>query len=208
MVIDSRGENAFVIGDDNLILAVDLFTGTIRASQRHGDRLDYLIHLPERRQLAVLSELSQELLLIDAGTLNRVATVRTSPTATGLAAADNFLFYSEPFTSSVVRYDLKSGETQRRLLAAATSMIVHESNLFGASAGKKSVFMLDYQIMSAIRSIDLPAPPSQLAVSSERQWLYAGSAEPGAISVIDLGSRSLTAAIPLEAVTLGLVVRD
>jgi len=68
--------------------------------------------------------------------------------------------------------------------------------------------MLDYQIMSAIRSIDLPAPPSQLAVSSERQWLYAGSAEPGAISVIDLGSRSLTAAIPLEAVTLGLVVRD
>lgn len=208
LAVDPEGQFAYLVGDDNLVMAVNLATGGQGANQRHGNRLDFLLHLKDRQQLAVLSDLSQEMLLLGTQNLNQITTVRIGPGAMGLAATDHYLFHAEPLTRQIVRYDMTSGESKGRHMLPANALLIHGSSLFGAARQSPSIYMMDYEVMGAVRTIEIASIPDQMAVSAERQWLYASSTEKTGISVVDLGSRAMTAVISLHAATLGLVIRD
>ncbi len=209
MAVSPDGEWAYILDErGDQLLRLNLVTGVLADTVRLGSRPRFITYLAKENLLAVSSAYAQKVVFLDPHTLATVQTIATGGSPDGLAVADNLIYIAERTTNTVAIYDTISGRSRARVNVGImpTRLISGNNNMYLANSGSGTISILRPGQLNVLREIRLGGRPYEMAVYSDRQWLYVGDQEGRGVSVIDLSSNRVVRTIELAAQTSGLAL--
>jgi DNA-binding beta-propeller fold protein YncE len=209
MTISSDGRWAYLLDERSSYLSrMDLFSGSIVARVRLGNRPNFVALLAEQNLLAVSIGLSQAVLLLDPVTLAVVGTIATGSSPQGLLAADNQLYIAEGGDHTVSVVDLGSRRNLSRLTVGfgPRRLLKTDSMIYVSNYDQGSLSVLMPGQLGVIQEIPGVGRPLEMVLDQFYRRIYVGDEETAALAVIDINSNLLIGRIALGARPLGLAV--
>jgi DNA-binding beta-propeller fold protein YncE len=209
MTISSDGRWAYLLDERSSYLSrMDLFSGSIVARVRLGNRPNFVALLAEQNLLAVSIGLSQAVLLLDPDTLAVVGTIATGSSPQGLLAADNQLYIAEGGDHTVSVVDLGSRRNLSRLTVGfgPRRLLKTDSMIYVSNYDQGSLSVLMPGQLGVIQEIPGVGRPLEMVLDQFYRRIYVGDEETAALAVIDINSNLLIGRIALGARPLGLAV--
>ncbi len=200
MAVGPQGRWAYILERDaNRLLRLDLFNGALVGRMSLGARPQYITYPKGRDLLAVSSAYGHEVSLIDPESLRTVQKITTGGSPAGLLIREGKLYIAEHSTGTVIDYDLTSNQVRSRIKVGMgpSRLIENNDHIYVSNREGRSISVLLPGQLNASGNIRLEGEPFEMAVSSPRQWLYAGDSEKGGIYLVDLSSNQMVRKIEL-----------
>ncbi len=211
MTLSSDGLRAYILdGRSNHLVRMDLQSGTVAERVRLNYRPAYAAYLEDYQRLAVSSELSQAVYLLNPETLATMDDIPVSNSPQGLLLCKKLLYIAESASNAVSVYDLDARQIKARINVGISPrrLLLSRDQIYLSNYGGGSVSILLPGQLSVMREIPVGKAPLEMAISSGRRWLYVGNQKSRDLTVIDLTSNRVSGQIALGAVPLGLAVVD
>ena len=208
MVVDREGRNAYLLDQaTDTLYRVDLRSGSLAAQGRQGGQLGFVTFLDDEQRLAVASKRSQQVLLLDPGTLQVRQTIPVGSDPQGIHSDGQDLFVAEGRGNTVSVYHAGSGTTQRQTVGHGPSrLLLHNRTLYVANTQGGSLSILLPEQLTVVKNIPLGGTPGEMDISLGRNWLYVTDAQGQGVAILDLTNHRLAGKIDLKAQPLDIEV--
>lgn len=208
MVINSAKTNAYLLDSaSDFAYRVDLSTKSYATRMRIGEKPEYLVYIEDQQRLAISSQRSQKVYFLDPSTLAIFDTISTGIGSSGMYPYNGKLYIAESSSNSVMSYNFTSGKILRNTVGIGPERIIEYSDLLFVSNkkfGTVSVLLPDQ--LTTLKEIRTGGNPNEMALSSNRRWLYFSDVSNGSVGVIDLTSHRLNTTINFGTVPLDIEI--
>ncbi len=208
MTIDQAGGNAFLLDrKTEAIYRLRLDSGSLAAQGRIGVRPDFAALLDDLGRLAVSSELSPDIFLLDPESLQVRQTIPAGGGPSGIISYQQRLYLAEAKAGSVGGIDLGGGAPLTQPVGLGpTRLLAYDRTIYAANTEGGSITALLPGQLTVMREIQVGGGPAEMAVSAEHNWLYANDIRGDGVVAVSITDRKLAARIELPARPLGLEV--
>nr|MBF0220893.1 YncE family protein [Desulfobulbaceae bacterium] len=208
MVINSSKTNAYLLDSaSDFAYRVDLSTKSYATRMRIGEKPEYLVYVEDQQRLAISSQRSQKIYFLDPITLATLDTISAGSGSSGMYPYDGKLFIAESSSNSVMSYNFRSGKVLRNTVGMGPQRIIeYDDQLFVTNEKSGTVSVLLPDQLTTLKEIRTGGKPHEMALSSNRRWLYYSDVSKGSVGVIDLTSHRLKTTIDLGAVPLDIEI--
>ena len=202
MAPDADAANVFVVdAAGNYLARYDLASGNLAARARIGQRVSYILYLPDHERVAVASALDQTVYLVNPDDLAVQEEISLDGVPQGMTVDGDKLYIAEESNDTVAVYDLATRQMGKRVRVGASPYRVEVANgeiLVSNRAGARVSIFRSGQIYAA-RSLKGVSRPTELAASSRNRWLYVADSGCGGIRVFDMTSKTPAGLVDLKA---------
>jgi DNA-binding beta-propeller fold protein YncE len=208
MALDRAGKNAYLLDQATAtVYRVDLGSGSLAAQGRVGGEMDFAVFLDDEQLLAVSSERSHQVLLLDPVTLEVRQTVTVGSNPQGVLGYDHDLYVAEGRANTVSVHKADNGPIVRQTVGRGpTRLLAHDRTIFVANSRGGTITILLPGVLTVQKEVPIAGTPGEMALSPGRNWLYVTDTQGGGVVVLDLTSHRLAARIDLHTRPLDIEV--
>ncbi len=209
MILGPNGEYAYLIDKwTNQLVKISLQSGSMEGRVRVGDRPGYMVYLSDQDRVAVSSEFSQSIFLVDPSSITVTEKIAVGGTPQGLLSYDGKLYIAEADSNTICVYNLQTGRILKRINVGNGPRRLLENNehIYVTNYDSQTISVLLPSQLNVQKDISLKGRPLEMAVSEKRRWLYVGDGDSKGIWVIDLTSNRINSFITLGTKPLGIAV--
>ena len=208
MALDQEGRNAYLLDQaTDTVFRVDLGSGSLAAQGRFGERMDFAVFVEEVQLLAVSSARAQQVLLLDPLTLKVRQTVAVGSNPQGVLGYGQDLYVAEGRSNTVSVHHGNTGASQRQTVGLGPSrLLAHGRTIFVANSVGGTIAILSPGQLTVQKELQVGGTPGEMALSTERNWLYVNDGQGNGVVVLDLTSHRVAARIDLQAQPLDIAV--
>lgn len=208
MALDRQGENAYLLDQaTDTVYRVDLDSGSLAAQSRVGQQLSFAVFLDETQLLAISSPRSQQVLLLDPLTLSVRQRLTVGSDPQGIVGYGQDLYVAEGRANTVTLVHGNTGSVQRLNVGLGPArLLAHGHTIYVANSGGGTIAVLNPGQLAVRHELRVGGTPGEMAVSTERNWLYVNNGQANEVEVLDLTSHRLAARIDMQAQPLDIEV--
>ena len=200
MVVDPEGVYAYILDRASTIFKVELASGNLVNRLQLQESGEYAVYLKQQQRIAISSEKSQRVFLLDTKSLQLIDTITAASPPKGLLEYNNYLYVAESDSNSVMFYNFNTSNIQRtRAGLSPRRFLAHDNYIFVSNSASGSVSVLVPGQLANFKEIKLGGQPSSMASSKARNWLYVNDLQSGSVAIVDMTIHRLKNRIGLKA---------
>lgn len=209
MTVDSRGRTAFLLDEKSGYASrINLNSGHVEARVHLDFRPHSATYLEDRGLLAVSLSLSQQVVLLDATTLDTVSRFTSAEKPRGLLAFGSDLYVAEQGAGTVSVYDLNNGRQLRRIMVGydPVRLIYANNQIYVSHHSDPTLAVLIPGQQLVMREIPFLGAPREMSYDARSRRLFVIDEQQGGLGVIDVNANLLEDRVNFGARAVGLAV--
>lgn len=181
------------------LIRMDLNRGSMDKKVHLGYQPRYLAWHEAGQRLLLSSALDQKIYFLDPETLTVQDVLLVGSNPDGLLINDDFLYVAEQGSHTISSFDSNTLQPLKRITVgfAPRRLLEKDNTLYVSNFHSNSVSLILARQQRVARSIPVGRGPLEMALSSQRKWLYVTAQDDGAVSVLDQTSNKLVTTIEL-----------
>lgn len=212
--LSDEGDSLYVTDPFNRqLLSINAYNGTLQNSRIIGydPILTHWYKHNETEYLAIISKTDQQLIVVNASTLNLQFSSSAGQTPRDIIYADESLFVTDPFNRHLLKFSPETGQQLAKISTNGSPQFlevdpVNQNVLITLNEG--AVTFLPFGQQMTVRKASCNSGPSDLVISNNRRLLFVANPEINKITVLDLLSQQQLSTLDVGSAATVITVQE
>lgn len=212
--LSADGETLYVIDPFNRqLLSINAFNGTLKNSANIGydPTLSHWYKHNDTEYLALISKTDQQLIVVNASTLNLQFSNSAGQTPQDIIYADESLFVTDQFNHHILKFSPETGQQLAKISTNGSPQFLEvdpiNQNIL-ITLKEKSITFLPFGQQMTVRKAACNDNPGDLVISNNRRLLFVANPDIRKITILDLLSQQQLSTLDVGSSATVLAVQE